>query len=150
MQPSNTDGLGEKRGRAKRVTSNLLATTRILLGKTALFVSPRSVNSFHGPKFDSLIYKGAAVTAGARGTYHSRVVRRTVVRFCPQKCIEQNIAYCRFHLKILSLQHAEILGHVICSEKSLDALFREQESEALMEALSGLNNLVRFLLEEFG
>lgn len=86
-------------------------------------------------KFDSLIYKGAAVTAGARGTYHSRVVRRTVVRFCPQKCIEQNIAYCRFHLKILSLQHAEILGHVICCEKSLDALFREQQSEAWMEAI---------------
>lgn len=33
-------------------------------------------------------------------------------------------------VKNLSLQHAEILGHVICSEKSLDALFREQESEA--------------------
>lgn len=38
-------------------------------------------------------------------------------------------------VKNLSLQHAEILGHVICSEKSLDALFREQESEAWMEAI---------------
>lgn len=67
-------------------------------------------------KYQTLYYLVGALAQGGAGIYHSRVVRRTVVRFWPPNCIEPRAKHSllqislRDQVKNFSLLHAEIFG----------------------------------------